>query len=428
MQLSSAAPRARRRPPVMAAVTLLMLAMLAAPGAARAAGTLPFESAGWHGRAIMDPQPDPRPARTAWPAGWSAGAVQLGTGSVRAGGSDRVRDLQRRLRQLGYRPGPVDGIFGPRTHASTRWFQFKHGLRTTGRVSRATLAVLHARSDHRPLSSLRRTQTGGERPSEPSTRTVTAPRVEALQVADSEQGSDLALLVLLLGLALLAGVVAGTLMPQLLPARSHAHAAPAAAAPLQPLPPPPSTAVFGYVTLTSPSRVDAAVPALHAICARRGWSLARIIHDPTPPTGRLGDRPGLAYAIRAVGAGAAAGIVVPSLDDVADRFSDLATVIDQLRDTDGFLVAADDEFDTSTAPGRAMAEAIVEIGSWPRAPRSRFHREDPLSSRLAAMRERDIPPPAIAEALNLARVPTPRGHGRWRPANVEAAIHHEHDT
>ena len=72
-----------------------------------------------------------------------------------AGGSRRVRDLQRRLTKLGYRPGPVDGRFGPRTEAAARWFQYKHGLPTTGRVNRVTLEVLRARSDHRPVRTTR---------------------------------------------------------------------------------------------------------------------------------------------------------------------------------------------------------------------------------------------------------------------------------
>jgi hypothetical protein len=188
--------------------------------------------------------------------------------------------------------------------------------------------------------------------------------------------------------------------------------------------------VLGYVTLSSARHAEQAVPVLLALCDRRGWSLTRIVHDPQPPSGRPDDRPGLDYALRAVGAGVATGIVVPSLDDVAQRFSDLATVVDRLSDAEGFLVAVDDHFDTSTPSGRAMADAILEIGSWPHPAPGRFSRthERSLASHLAAMRERDIPPDAIADALNLARIPTPQGYAYWRPANVEAAIHHEHET
>ncbi len=427
MQLT-AAPRAQRRQAIGAVVTLLVLAMLAAPAAVRAAGTLPMESAGWQGRAIADPQPNPRPAPAPWPAGWSAGHVELGAGSTRAGGSDRVRELQRRLRRLGYRPGPVDGIFGPRTQAATLWFQRKHGLAETGRVSRATLAVLQARSGHKPLSSLRRTATERRDKGASEAQTVTAPRGDAPLATDASGGNDLVLLAILSGLALLAGLLAGTFAPRLLPARSQI--APAVGLPTpQRHRQPSNTEVFGYVSLNASRHTDQAISVLVEICARRGWSMTRVIHDSQSSGGRLADRPGLSYALDAVNAGLAAGIVVPSLDDVAERFSDLAIVIDRLSAADGFLVAADDQFDSSTPPGRAMAEAVLEIGRWPHAAPGRFSRGHGrrIASRLGAMRERDMPPRALTEGLDLAETP-PQDHVQWRSANVEAAIHHEHET
>ena len=56
-------------------------------------------------------------------ADWSAGPVARGTGYTRAGGSRRVREVQRRLRSLGYHPGRVDGLYGPRTERAARRFQ-----------------------------------------------------------------------------------------------------------------------------------------------------------------------------------------------------------------------------------------------------------------------------------------------------------------
>src|SRR5918994_7291216 len=145
------------QPRSAAPLVLAVLVLLFAPAPGHAArGDIADPSAGWHGRAIQDPQPRPQLVRTSWPEGWSAGAVGPGTGYVRPGGSSRVREVQRRLRQLGYRPGPVDGLFGPRTRAATRWFQFKHGFKPTGRVNRSTLTVMQARSEHRPLATERR--------------------------------------------------------------------------------------------------------------------------------------------------------------------------------------------------------------------------------------------------------------------------------
>jgi peptidoglycan hydrolase-like protein with peptidoglycan-binding domain len=50
------------------------------------------------------------------------------------------------LTRLGYRPGAVDGRFGPRTEAAVIDFQIKHGLRTTGVVGSRTLLDLRAGS------------------------------------------------------------------------------------------------------------------------------------------------------------------------------------------------------------------------------------------------------------------------------------------
>src|SRR5688572_9543226 len=102
----------------------LLLIMPAPPAAAetgreRAGERLLIPSAGWHGRPIRQPLRD-RPTRVGAdrpPRGWEAGPVSLGTGTHRADGSQRVRELQWRLRALGYRPGPIDGIYGNRTRA-----------------------------------------------------------------------------------------------------------------------------------------------------------------------------------------------------------------------------------------------------------------------------------------------------------------------
>ena len=139
---------------------LLFLAMAAAlslsllaPAPASAAGThdttsvqaadgRPLESASWHGRPIRQPH-----QHTAEPtaAEHTASGIRRGTGYRTPGGSQRVRTIQRRLQQLGYRPGPADGRFGPRTEAALRWFEHKHGLESTDSATAATLAHLRDR-------------------------------------------------------------------------------------------------------------------------------------------------------------------------------------------------------------------------------------------------------------------------------------------
>ena len=152
MQLTNAAHLSRLGPPALAfALALIGLLVMPVPTHAAARQPEAMASAGWHGRAIQNPRPRLRVVDVQWPKGWSAGPVGFRSGYTRPGGSERVREVQRRLVKLGYRPGPVDGLFGPRTRAATQWFQFKHGLPTNGRVNRSTLAVLTARSDHKPL-------------------------------------------------------------------------------------------------------------------------------------------------------------------------------------------------------------------------------------------------------------------------------------
>ena len=61
---------------------------------------------------------------------------------------DRIANLQRALRRLGYDPGPVDGIPGARTRAAIRAFQADAGLPVTGQISEglesAVLAAIAA--------------------------------------------------------------------------------------------------------------------------------------------------------------------------------------------------------------------------------------------------------------------------------------------
>jgi DNA invertase Pin-like site-specific DNA recombinase len=423
------------QPRSAAPLVLATLVLLLAPAAGHAArGDIADPSAGWHGRAIQNPQPRPQLARTGWPEGWSAGAVGPGTGYVRPGGSRRVREVQRRLRQLGYRPGPVDGLFGPRTRAATRWFQFKHGFEPTGRVNRSTLTVLQARSQHRPLDT-DRPAAAAEPPAAANTPPLPAP-------AEDSGPSPLLVPLLLLILALGLGVIAGLLGPELRP-RKTVPAEPA----LDPAPVPavirrPQTArqapqVLGYMAVDPESeQADTATAAIALRCAHRGWSLMEVINDETSPGRRLAERPGLVYAVRNLRSGPANGLVVARLRDVMPRVADLATLIRWLADADAFLGAVDHELDTSTRAGQATARAVVELGAWDRRRLSHSTREDLASGRfaprdgvthdelalqIAAMLQRGLSMRAIADALNLAAIPGPPGRTRWRPADVKAA-------
>lgn len=56
--------------------------------------------------------------------------------------SRQVRDIQRMLKGLGYQPGPIDGIPGPRTREAIRAFETESGLQPTGEATDGTTARL----------------------------------------------------------------------------------------------------------------------------------------------------------------------------------------------------------------------------------------------------------------------------------------------
>ncbi len=61
-------------------------------------------------------------------------------------GSEEVRELQRRLKQLGYYSGSADGDFGPATEAAVKAFQKANGLTADGKAGEKTLEKLNSSS------------------------------------------------------------------------------------------------------------------------------------------------------------------------------------------------------------------------------------------------------------------------------------------
>lgn len=55
---------------------------------------------------------------------------------------EEVAAVQRRLSDLGFEPGPVDGLMGPRTRKAVRTFQQANSLVASGRLNARTLKAL----------------------------------------------------------------------------------------------------------------------------------------------------------------------------------------------------------------------------------------------------------------------------------------------
>lgn len=115
---------------IAAAVTIATLAM---PATAIASGSEGRAGSGGSGS-----------AEHGTPGAASAAALAFGTGYDRAGGSPQVRSLQHRLAFAGFAPGPIDGLYGPRTAAAVWRFQAASGLVTDGIAGPRTLAAMRS--------------------------------------------------------------------------------------------------------------------------------------------------------------------------------------------------------------------------------------------------------------------------------------------
>src|ERR1700724_2837090 len=71
-----------------------------------------------------------------------AGPQATATAPYQEPGSASIRDLQLRLRDAGYDPGPADGAWGDGTHDALARFQASRGLAATGEPNRQTLLAL----------------------------------------------------------------------------------------------------------------------------------------------------------------------------------------------------------------------------------------------------------------------------------------------
>ena len=143
----------------------------------------------------------------------SAGLLARGAGYGTEAGSKAVRELQLRLRTLGDRPGPIDGLYGPMTEAAVERFQRSRGLAIDGVVGPRTKGRLLAqRAEQRSADKPSPTQTGKPERKSPvrDQRAESAPRQQPVQPsagvglgrADPESSSGLPPLLVALGAAL----------------------------------------------------------------------------------------------------------------------------------------------------------------------------------------------------------------------------------
>ena len=72
----------------------------------------------------------------------SADAAARPTSATAGPAARYVREAQRALRNLGYQPGPVDGIVGPKTKEALAKYQRSENIAVTGRLDSETMVRL----------------------------------------------------------------------------------------------------------------------------------------------------------------------------------------------------------------------------------------------------------------------------------------------
>lgn len=171
----------------------------------------------------------------------------------------------------------------------------------------------------------------------------------------------------------------------------------------------------------------------------RGWELVELFSDTA--SGKDLRRPGLARALRALGAGSADALVVAKLDRLTRSLLDFAGLMERAREEGWAFVSLDLGVDTTTAAGELVANVIASVAQWERrmigertkaalaALRARGVRlgrprtlTDKVVGRIVDDREAGLSLQAIADRLNEARTPTAQGGKRWYASTVRAVL------
>ena len=83
-----------------------------------------------------------------------------------------IREAQRTLGELGYRPGPIDGVVGRRTQSALARYQRSEGIPVTGRLDAETLVRLDIHRRVSPASDRHESELGPSFEVRPARTTV----------------------------------------------------------------------------------------------------------------------------------------------------------------------------------------------------------------------------------------------------------------
>ena len=132
---------------------------------------------GWSGTATATPPPagvitvtnTAQPAQTTRAAAATPTPTSTSTSLKKGAKGTRVKQVQQRLKDLGYYSGSVDGSYGDGTESAVKAFQSANGLRADGVVGTQTMTKLYSNSA-KPYSAASSGRTSGKATSKPTAK------------------------------------------------------------------------------------------------------------------------------------------------------------------------------------------------------------------------------------------------------------------
>lgn len=186
--------------------------------------------------------------------------------------------------------------------------------------------------------------------------------------------------------------------------------------------------------------LEAQRAAILAEAKRRGWDLVETFEDRGYSARDL-KRPGVQAALDSLEDGGAAALVVAKLDRLSRSMIDFTGIMARATRESWALVALDCAVDTTTPQGEAMANVLATFAQFERRLIGQRTREalamkkaagvrlgrpssirPELAARIVELRAGGLTLREIADRLNEAGEPTPRGGREWRPSSIERLL------
>jgi DNA invertase Pin-like site-specific DNA recombinase len=201
----------------------------------------------------------------------------------------------------------------------------------------------------------------------------------------------------------------------------------------------------GYVRVSTAAQAESGIgiasqrQALTDAAALHGLRVGQIYADEGRSGAKMSNPPALQAALGAIRSSDAGGLIVAKIDRLGRSAAEVLALVEQARVEGWRLVALDAGLDTATPAGELVAgmlalaarfehrriserqvEKFAELRRQGR-PRGRPATPRRIADRICELRDSGAAWQAIADELNVAGVPTPRGGALWRPSSTRSA-------